>query len=144
MVEQQGEEVGGDDVDFWVEVLVEQEVVGDDVLVDVGDVVCNVDDWVFKLFDVGVGSGVVCDLEMIMDILVKFSVELGCICIIIKQLLELVQGLVVELDGLVGEFMDIFINGYLIVQGEVVVVEDKYGICIIEIIIFFEWVQKFN
>ena len=56
-----------------------------------------------------------------MDIPVKLSVELGRTRITIKQLLELAQGSVVELDGLAGEPMDILINGYLIAQGEVVV-----------------------
>ena len=84
------------------------------------------------------------DLEMIMDIPVKLSVELGRTRITIKQLLELAQGSVVELDGLAGEPMDILINGYLIAQGEVVVVEDKYGIRITEIVTPSERVQKLN
>ena len=84
------------------------------------------------------------DLEMIMDIPVKLAVELGRTKITIKQLLELAQGSVIELDGLAGEPMDILINGYLIAQGEVVVVEDKYGIRITEIITPSERVQKLN
>ena len=74
------------------------------------------------------------DLEMIMDIPVKLTVELGRTKLTIKQLLELAQGSVIELEGLAGEPMDILINGYLIAQGEVVVIEDKYGIRITEII----------
>lgn len=84
------------------------------------------------------------DLEMIMDIPVSLTVELGRTRLTIKQLLELAQGSVVELDGLAGEPMDILINGYLIAQGEVVVVEDKYGIRITEIITPSERVQKLN
>ncbi|MBZ9556984.1 MULTISPECIES: flagellar motor switch protein FliN [Modicisalibacter] len=84
------------------------------------------------------------DLEMIMDIPVKLTVELGRTRITIKQLLELAQGSVIELDGLAGEPMDILINGYLIAQGEVVVVDDKYGIRITEIITPSERVQKLN
>ncbi|MBE0489178.1 MAG: flagellar motor switch protein FliN [Halomonas sp.] len=84
------------------------------------------------------------DLEMIMDIPVKLAVELGRTRITIKQLLELSQGSVIELDGLAGEPMDILINGYLIAQGEVVVVDDKYGIRITEIITPSERVQKLN
>lgn len=84
------------------------------------------------------------DLEMIMDIPVKLSVELGRTKITIKQLLELAQGSVIELDGLAGEPMDILINGYLIAQGEVVVVDDKYGIRITEIVTPSERVQKLN
>ncbi|MTI50206.1 MAG: flagellar motor switch protein FliN [Alcanivorax sp.] len=144
MAEQQGEEAGGDDADPWAEALAEQEAAGDDAPADAGDAVRNADDRVFKPFDAGAGSGAARDLEMIMDIPVKLSVELGRTRITIKQLLELAQGSVVELDGLAGEPMDILINGYLIAQGEVVVVEDKYGIRITEIITPSERVQKLN
>jgi len=84
------------------------------------------------------------DIDMILDIPVRLSVELGRAKVTIKQLLEMAQGSVVELDGLAGEPMDILINGYLIAQGEVVVVEDKYGIRITEIISPSERVQKLN
>lgn len=99
---------------------------------------------VFKPLDQGSSSNVMRDLEMIMDIPVKLTVELGRTRITIKQLLELAQGSVIELDGLAGEPMDILINGYLIAQGEVVVVDDKYGIRITEIITPSERVQKLN
>lgn len=79
-----------------------------------------------------------------MDIPVRLSVELGRTRITIKQLLDLAQGSVVELDGLAGEPMDILINGYLIAQGEVVVLDDKYGIRITEIVTPAERVQKLN
>src|SRR5690606_25739130 len=101
-------------------------------------------DAVFRPLDKGRESGTVRDLEMIMDIPVKLNVELGRTRITIKKLLELTQGSVVELDGLAGDPMDILINGYLIAQGEVVVVEDKYGIRITEIITPSERVQKLN
>ncbi|MCL7929288.1 flagellar motor switch protein FliN [Halomonas llamarensis] len=84
------------------------------------------------------------DLEMIMDIPVKLTVELGRTKLTIKQLLELAQGSVIELDGLAGEPMDILINGYLVAQGEVVVIEDKYGIRITEIITPSERIHKLN
>ncbi|WP_048308174.1 flagellar motor switch protein FliN [Halomonas sp. PR-M31] len=101
-------------------------------------------DQVFKPLNNAMSSGAVRDLEMIMDIPVKLTVELGRTRITIKQLLELAQGSVIELDGLAGEPMDILINGYLIAQGEVVVVDDKYGIRITEIITPSERVQKLN
>ncbi|WP_445005326.1 flagellar motor switch protein FliN [Halomonas mongoliensis] len=101
-------------------------------------------DSVFRPLEQGSGSRGARDLEMIMDIPVKLAVELGRTRITIKQLLELAQGSVIELDGLAGEPMDILINGYLIAQGEVVVVEDKYGIRITEIITPSERVQKLN
>ena len=145
MAEQQGEEAGGDDADPWAEALAEQEAAEGDAPAAGDDAAArNADDRVFKPFDAGAGSGAARDLEMIMDIPVKLSVELGRTRITIKQLLELAQGSVVELDGLAGEPMDILINGYLIAQGEVVVVEDKYGIRITEIITPSERVQKLN
>ncbi|EPC04534.1 hypothetical protein L861_04215 [Litchfieldella anticariensis FP35 = DSM 16096] len=101
-------------------------------------------DKVFKPLDKEEKSGAMRDLEMVMDIPVKLTVELGRTRITIKQLLELAQGSVVELEGLAGEPMDILINGYLIAQGEVVVVDDKYGIRITEIITPSERVQKLN
>ncbi|WP_227368228.1 flagellar motor switch protein FliN [Halomonas sp. M20] len=101
-------------------------------------------DQVFKPLNSGFESGAARDLEMIMDIPVKMTVELGRTRITIKQLLELAQGSVIELDGLAGEPMDILINGYLIAQGEVVVVDDKYGIRITEIVTPSERVQKLN
>lgn len=104
----------------------------------------NAGESVFKPLDKGTAAGGMRDLEMIMDIPVRLSVELGRTRITIKQLLELAQGSVVELDGLAGEPMDILINGYLIAQGEVVVVDDKYGIRITEIVTPSERVQKLN
>ena len=73
-------------------------------------------------------------LEMIMDIPVQLTVELGRAKMPIKNLLQLAQGSVVELSGLAGEPLDVFINGFLIAQGEVVVVNEKLGIRITDII----------
>ncbi|VTT29045.1 Flagellar motor switch protein FliN [Klebsiella pneumoniae] len=81
--------------------------------------------------DIAAGSQ---DIDMIMDIPVKLTVELGRTKMTIKELLRLSQGSVVALDGLAGEPLDILINGYLIAQGEVVVVADKYGVRITDII----------
>ncbi|MDP3536447.1 MAG: flagellar motor switch protein FliN [Halomonas sp.] len=101
-------------------------------------------DEVFRPLGPESGSAQSRDLEMIMDIPVKLTVELGRTKLTIKQLLELAQGSVIELEGLAGEPMDILINGYLIAQGEVVVVEDKYGIRITEIITPSERIHKLN
>ena len=84
------------------------------------------------------------DLDIVMNIPVSLNVELGRTKISIRQLLELAQGSVLELDGLAGDPMDILINGYLIAQGEVVVVEDRYGIRITDIITPTERVEKLN
>lgn len=74
------------------------------------------------------------DLDMIMDIPVQLSVELGRTKMPIKDLLQLAQGSVVELSALAGEPMDIMINGLLIARGEVVLVNEKLGIRVTDII----------
>jgi len=74
------------------------------------------------------------DLNMILDIPVQLTVELGRTKIPIKNILQLAQGSVVELDALAGEPMDVLVNGYLIAQGEVVVVNDKFGIRLTDIV----------
>lgn len=74
------------------------------------------------------------NLDMILDIPVNLTVELGRTKIAIRSLLQLAQGSVVELDGLAGEPMDVLVNGCLIAQGEVVVVNDKFGIRLTDII----------
>ncbi|ADU69699.1 flagellar motor switch protein FliN [Pantoea sp. At-9b] len=89
---------------------------------------------VFKSLDGSGASGSLQDIDLIMDIPVKLTVELGRTKMTIKELLRLTQGSVVALDGLAGEPLDILINGYLIAQGEVVVVNDKYGVRITDII----------
>ncbi|MDC9580676.1 flagellar motor switch protein FliN [Xenorhabdus sp. PR6a] len=89
---------------------------------------------IFENLDVQDALAQLSDIDLIMDIPVKLSVELGRTKMTIKQLLRLSQGSVVPLDGLAGEPLDILINGYLIAQGEVVVVSDKYGIRITDII----------
>ncbi len=82
------------------------------------------------------------DLDMILDIPVQLTVELGRTKIAIKNLLQLAQGSVVELDGLAGEPMDVLVNGCLIAQGEVVVVNDKFGIRLTDIITPAERIRK--
>lgn len=84
------------------------------------------------------------DLKLILDIPVKMTVELGRTKMTIKELLRLSQGSVVTLDGLAGEPLDILINGYLIAQGEVVVVSDKFGIRITDIITPSERMQRLS
>ena len=82
------------------------------------------------------------DIDLILDIPVQLTVELGRTKIAIKNLLQLAQGSVVELDGLAGEPMDVFVNGCLIAQGEVVVVNDKFGIRLTDIITPAERIRK--
>lgn len=82
----------------------------------------------------GAISGAGNDLNMILDIPVQLTVELGRTRIPIKHILQLAQGSVVELETLAGEPMDVLVNGYLIAQGEVVVVNDKFGIRLTDIV----------
>ena len=82
------------------------------------------------------------DINMILDIPVQLTVELGRTRIPIKNILQLAQGSVVELDALAGEPMDVLVNGYLIAQGEVVVVNDKFGIRLTDIISPAERVKR--
>lgn len=82
------------------------------------------------------------ELDMILDIPVQISVELGRTKIAIKNLLQLAHGSVVELDAMAGEPMDVLVNGTLIAQGEVVVVNDKFGIRLTDIITPSERMRK--
>jgi len=82
------------------------------------------------------------ELDMILDIPVQIAVELGRTRITIKNLLQLAHGSVVELDAMAGEPMSVFVNGTLIAQGEVVVVNDKFGIRLTDIITPSERMRK--
>jgi len=82
------------------------------------------------------------ELDMILDIPVQIAVELGRTKITIKNLLQLAHGSVVELDAMAGEPMSVFVNGTLIAQGEVVVVNDKFGIRLTDIITPAERMRK--
>ena len=74
------------------------------------------------------------DIGMILDIPVQLTVELGRKRIPIKHILQLAQGSVIELEALAGEPMDVLVNGCLIAQGEVVVVNEKFGIRLTDIV----------
>lgn len=88
----------------------------------------------FEQFSSGAAGAARNDLDMILDIPVQLTVELGRTKMPIKNLLQLAQGSVVELAGMAGEPLDVMINGFLIAQGEVVVVNDKLGIRLTDII----------
>ena len=88
----------------------------------------------FSQFTSAAGTTVHNDLDMIMDIPVQLTVELGRTKMPIKNLLQLAQGSVVELTGQAGEPLDVMINGFLIAQGEVVVVNEKIGIRLTDVI----------
>jgi flagellar motor switch protein FliN/FliY len=82
--------------------------------------------------------------DMIMDIPVTLTVEMGRTKISIRNLLQLAHGSVVELEGLAGEPMDVLVNGTLIAQGEVVVVNEKFGIRLTDIITPQERLRKLH
>jgi flagellar motor switch protein FliN len=88
----------------------------------------------FTNFDSGAPAVAGNDINMILDIPVQLTVELGRTRIPIKHILQLAQGSVVELEAMAGEPMDVLVNGYLIAQGEVVVVNDKFGIRLTDIV----------
>lgn len=92
------------------------------------------------------GSGAVGEnerkLETILDIPVTISMEVGRSQISIRNLLQLNQGSVVELDRIAGEALDVLVNGTLIAHGEVVVVNDKFGIRLTDVISQVERIKK--
>lgn len=92
----------------------------------------------------GVPAGAPNNIDMILDIPVNLTVELGRTKLAIRSLLQLAQGSVVELDGLAGEPMDVLVNGCLIAQGEVVVVNDKFGIRLTDIISPSERIRRLH
>jgi flagellar motor switch protein FliN/FliY len=82
------------------------------------------------------------DFEMILDIPVQLAVEFGRTRMSIRSLLQLAHGSVIELDALAGEPLDVLVNGTLIAQGEVVVVNDKFGIRLTDIVTPSERMRK--
>ncbi|MFO7541421.1 MAG: flagellar motor switch protein FliN [Thiobacillus sp.] len=100
---------------------------------------------IFKeLAGTAASGGLSKDIDFILDIPVLLTVELGRTKIAIKNLLQLAQGSVVELDGLAGEPMNVLVNGCLIAQGEVVVVNEKFGVRLTDIITPAERIRKLN
>ena len=82
------------------------------------------------------------NLDVILDIPVSISMEVGNTDITIRNLLQLNQGSVIELDRLAGEPLDVLVNGTLIAHGEVVVVNDKFGIRLTDVISQIERIKK--
>ena len=82
------------------------------------------------------------ELEVILDIPVRISMEVGATKIPIRNLLQLNQGSVVELDRLAGEPLDVLVNGTLIAHGEVVMVNDKFGIRLTDVVSQSERIQR--
>ncbi len=82
------------------------------------------------------------NLDVILDVPVDISMEIGRTKLSIRNLLKLNQGSVIELDRLAGEPMDVLVNGTLIAHGEVVVVNDKFGIRLTDVISPIERINK--
>ncbi|TDO98299.1 flagellar motor switch protein FliN [Marinomonas balearica] len=113
-----GDEATEDVDDVWAEAMSEQEVKP----VQLDELPATTD------------GAISSDLDLIMDIPVNLSMELGGTDIAIRNLLQLTQGSVVELDRYAGEPLDVLVNGTLIAHGEVVVVNDKYGIRLTDVV----------
>jgi flagellar motor switch protein FliN/FliY len=82
------------------------------------------------------------NLDMILDVAVSLSMEVGHTRISIRNLMQLNQGSVVELDRKAGEPLDVFVNGTLVAHGEVVVVNEKFGIRLTDVISPAERIRK--
>ncbi|WP_084682834.1 flagellar motor switch protein FliN [Perlucidibaca piscinae] len=80
------------------------------------------------------GGGAHVNLDMIMDVNVSVSVEVGRARMSINDLLKLSQGAIIELDRMAGEPLDVLVNGTLVARGEIVVVRDKFGIMLTEVV----------
>jgi len=90
----------------------------------------------------GAAAGAKRDMDFLLDIPLEVTVELGRTRMFIKELLQLGQGSIVELEKLAGEPMEILVNDKLIARGEVVVVNEKFGVRLTDIISPTERIQK--
>lgn len=117
--------------DDWAAALAEQQAASGETSIETAAQPANI----FPRLTPGAASGEGNqDLDLILDIPVTLTVELGRTKIPIKHILQLAQGSVIELDALAGEPMDVLVNGCLIAQGEVVVVNEKFGIRLTDIV----------
>lgn len=131
-------------MDDWAAALAEQEVADKAAAPAAPEAAPTAKAQIFQNFETGAVAPAANNLDLILDIPVHLTVELGRTKIAIRNLLQLAQGSVVELDGLAGEPMDVLVNGCLIAQGEVVVVNDKFGIRLTDIISPAERLRRIN
>ncbi|HKZ17366.1 MAG TPA: flagellar motor switch protein FliN [Geobacteraceae bacterium] len=82
------------------------------------------------------------NLDFIRDIPLQLTVELGRTKVLVKDLLELNQGAVVELGKLAGELLDVYVNSKLVARGEAVVINEKFGVRLVDIVSPTERVEK--
>lgn len=90
----------------------------------------------------GKGSKDKVDLDVVMDVPVTLALEIGRAYVTIRSLLSYTQGSVIELERLAGEPLDVLVNGTLIAHGEVVVVNDKFGVRLTDVVSPIERVKK--
>lgn len=90
------------------------------------------------------GAAALQDIGRVLDIPVQLSVELGRKKVPIKHVLQLAQGSVIELDSLAGEPMDVLVNGYLVARGEVVMVNNRFGIRLTDVVTPSERLRRMN
>ncbi|MCB9134621.1 MAG: flagellar motor switch protein FliN [Anaerolineales bacterium] len=83
----------------------------------------------------GTSNGSTINIELLIDVPVQITVELGRTQMTVRQVLELERGSVIELERVAGDPVDVFVNGSLIAIGEVVVVDDRFGIRISELVL---------
>lgn len=133
-----------DVMDEWAEALEESGDNDSDALPEeTTDVVADVAAAGFdNLEDNSSGSSDDINMDVILDIPVKLSMEIGRTSVNIRSLLQLNQGSVIELDRMAGEPLDVLVNGTLIAHGEVVVVNEKFGIRLTDVVSPAERVKK--
>ncbi len=137
------EENQSDVMDEWAEAMAEAGAAGDEAAAaqaEQDDAVAQAE--LETLEDTGSRGDEEVNLDVILDVPVTVSMEIGHTRMNIRNLLQLNQGSVVELDRLAGEPLDVLVNGTLIAHGEVVVVNEKFGIRLTDIISPSERVRK--
>lgn len=97
-----------------------------------------------ELQDSGEGAGGDINLDMLLDVNVSLAIELGRSEMSIRDLLRLNQGSVVNLDRMAGESLDVLVNGTLVARGEIVVVKEKFGVKLTEVVSPEERVRRLN
>ncbi len=133
-----------DVMDEWAEALEESGDAGSDdsssdvAATDAGVAAAGFD----NLEDNSSSSNDDINMDVILDIPVKLSMEIGRTSVNIRSLLQLNQGSVIELDRMAGEPLDVLVNGTLIAHGEVVVVNEKFGIRLTDVVSPAERVKK--
>ena len=131
-LEDQGDDDGVEDA--WAAAMAEQGIEEDDDVVPVA-----LDELQDESLPGAAGNP---DLDVILDIPVSISMEVGSTEIEIRNLLQLSQGSVIELDRMAGEPLDIKVNGTLIAHGEVVVVNERFGIRLTDVVSPSERIRK--